>query len=89
MTETPVTVEFRHSGVTKPWDPSAKSLLEFAEALGVDPAFSCRQGYCHTCQCTLVSGEIEYTDPDADPPSQAGEILICCSVPKTAVVIDI
>lgn len=82
-------VNFRASGVTADWNPAAKTLLNFAESLGLKPAFSCRDGYCHTCQCTLVSGEIDYTDPDADTPFEEGEILICCSVPKTDVVIDI
>ena len=82
-------VEFRASGVTVDWDPAGKSLLAFAEGLGLKPAFSCRDGYCHTCQCGLVEGEIEYTDPDADPPFEEGQILICCTVPKTDVIIDI
>lgn len=88
MTDT-LKVEFRDSGVTADWDPAHETLLAFAESLGLAPAFSCREGYCHTCQCTLIDGEIEYTDPDADPPEEEGQILICCSQPKTAIVIDI
>ncbi len=88
MSET-IKVEFRDSGVTADWDPAHETLLDFAESLDLLPAFSCRQGYCHTCQCTLISGEIDYTDPDALPPDDETQVLICCSVPKTSVVLDI
>ena len=84
-----IIVEFRDSGVTAAWNPAMENILEFAENQDLMPSFSCRQGFCHTCQCTLISGEIEYIDPDALPPEDETQILICCSVPKTSLVIDI
>lgn len=84
-----ITIEFRGSGVTADWNPDMDTILDFAEDQDLMPSFSCRQGYCHTCQCTLVSGQIEYVDPDALPPEDETQILICCSVPKTSLVLDI
>jgi len=84
-----ITIEFRDSGTTVEWDPAKENILDFAEDKNLMPSFSCRQGYCHTCQCTLISGEVEYIDPDALPPDDNSQILICCSVPKTSLVIDI
>ncbi|MEK9672341.1 MAG: 2Fe-2S iron-sulfur cluster binding domain-containing protein [Rhodospirillaceae bacterium] len=84
-----ITIEFKGSGVTADWDPKFENILDFAEELGLMPPFSCRQGYCHTCMCGLVDGEIEYTDPDALPPDDEMQTLICCAVPKTSLVLDI
>ncbi len=81
-------VTFAGSGVSVPWDASMESILELAESHGLHPAFSCRSGICHTCMSRLREGEVEYTTEPADMPDP-GSVLICCSRPKTAVVIDI
>ena len=84
-----IQITFKDSDVTAEWDGSHDNILDFAESLDLMPAFSCRDGYCHTCQCTLVSGEVEYNDPDAMTPDEPGQTLICCTRPKTSVVLDI
>jgi ferredoxin-NADP reductase/MOSC domain-containing protein YiiM len=81
-------VKFARSGVTVPWDASMESILELAESHGLHPAFSCRSGICHTCMSGLLEGEVDYTTEPADMPDP-GSVLICCSRPKTGVVIDI
>ena len=81
-------VSFRKSGASADWDGSANSLLELAENAGLEPEFSCRAGICSACKCTLVSGEVEYFEEPLVAPEN-GKVLICCSRPKGAVVLDI
>jgi len=82
-------VTFAQSNKTVTWTPADGSLLEFAEANGLSPDYSCRQGVCHTCTCAIESGEVEYTDEPAGDP-EAGSVLICISRPKTnKIVLDL
>jgi len=83
-----IEVTFSHSGVNANWNPSLESILDLAEANGLSPDYSCRSGICHTCMCKLEDGEIEYIEEPLDPP-EPGCILICCSKPKTNIVIDV
>lgn len=73
-------VRFALSGQVATWDGS-ESLLDFAEAQGLQPEFSCRNGVCGTCACALVSGEVEYVEDPLDPPPE-GQVLICCARPR-------
>jgi ferredoxin-NADP reductase len=84
-----MTVTFKRSGVTVPWDPAKDNILELAEANGVIADFSCRSGVCHTCMCELIEGEVEYVNDDAMLPDDESQVLICSSVPKTDVTIDV
>ena len=79
-------VVFASSGKTLTWNEGDGSLLEFAEANGLNPDFSCRQGVCLTCACQLRSGEVDYTEKPTTP-ADDGEVLICISQPKTSRVI--
>ncbi len=81
-------VTFAESGLTAKWDPSAENILALAEAHGLRPAFSCRTGICHTCSTKLIEGEVEYVTEPLDRPDP-GCVLICCSRPKTDVVIAV
>jgi uncharacterized protein len=83
-----VSVTFRRSGVTVPWDPKAGTILDLAEANGLSPPFSCRSGVCHTCMCQLIEGEIEYVDDGVFAPDEPDQVLICSSRPKTDIVVD-
>lgn len=76
-------VRFALSGQVATWDGS-ESLLDFAEAQGLQPEFSCRNGVCGSCACALVSGEVEYVEDPLDPPPE-GQVLICCARPRGAV----
>lgn len=83
-----ITVEFAKSGIVAAWDANAQSLLAFAEDQGLSPEFSCRAGICGTCTSRIVSGEVAYfEDPLND--LAGGEVLLCCSRPTTAIVLDL
>jgi ferredoxin-NADP reductase len=84
---TEIEVTFKRSGVTGNWNPSFGTLLDMAEGMGLSPAYSCRSGICQTCICSIVGGEVEYVEEPLDPPDDDA-VLICCSKPKTDVVID-
>jgi ferredoxin-NADP reductase/MOSC domain-containing protein YiiM len=81
-------ISFARAGLTVSWDPKFRSLLELAEACDVPVRWSCRTGVCHTCECGLISGSVQYDPEPLEPPS-AGNLLICCSRPQEDVVIDI
>ena len=81
-------VAFARTGLTVRWSPSFGSLLELAEACDVPVRWSCRTGVCHTCESGLVSGSIDYGPEPVDPPAD-GDLLICCSRPRTDVIVDL
>ena len=83
-----VEVTFAKAGLTAKWDPTLESLLDLAEAQGLRPDFSCRMGICHTCSSKVIEGEVEYVTEPLDMPDP-GCVLICCSKPKTNVVIEV
>ncbi|PSB32487.1 2Fe-2S iron-sulfur cluster-binding protein [Stenomitos frigidus] len=79
-------IVFAQSNQTVIWQGDADSLLAFAEANGLNPPYSCRQGICGTCECKLLEGEVDYqTAPTAA--IEDGSVLICISKPKTAKVV--
>jgi len=79
-------VVFAQSGKTAAWSPTDGTLLEFAEAQGLEPAFSCRAGICLTCMCRLNAGEVVYDEPPTGTPEE-GAVLICVSKPKSAQIV--
>jgi ferredoxin-NADP reductase/MOSC domain-containing protein YiiM/predicted pyridoxine 5'-phosphate oxidase superfamily flavin-nucleotide-binding protein len=83
-----IQVTFARSGVIAAWDPGCESILDLAEQQGLSPDYSCRSGICHTCQCEIVEGEVEYLEEPLDEPDP-GCVLICCSRPKTNLVIEV
>jgi 3-ketosteroid 9alpha-monooxygenase subunit B len=38
--------------------PAGQTVLEAAEAAGMQPPYSCRDGQCATCMCTLTAGSV-------------------------------
>jgi ferredoxin-NADP reductase/MOSC domain-containing protein YiiM len=83
-----IEVTFSGSGVKTNWNSSFESILELAEASGLSPDYSCRSGICNTCVSKLDDGEVEYSEEPLNPPDP-GYVLICCSKPKTNVIIDV
>jgi ferredoxin-NADP reductase len=81
-------IVFAKFGKTATWTPDDGSILEFAEANGLEPDYSCRQGICGTCVCQLREGEVDYQQP---PIAQVepGSVLICIAQPKTAIVLGL
>jgi ferredoxin-NADP reductase/ferredoxin len=82
------TIEFARSNLAIPWSSDFSSLLELAEACDVPVRWSCRTGVCHTCETTLVAGDVGYSPDPVEPPAD-GSALICCSQPRHDVVLDL
>ncbi|RJL20757.1 2Fe-2S iron-sulfur cluster-binding protein [Paracoccus siganidrum] len=81
-------VVFARSGLTLPWNGASRTILELAEAAGLEPEFSCREGICNTCRCTIREGAVDYVADPLHPPGP-GQALICCSRPAGRVVLDL
>jgi ferredoxin-NADP reductase/MOSC domain-containing protein YiiM len=81
-------VSFARSNLSTRWQPSYQSLLELAEACDVPVRWSCRTGVCHRCEIGLVAGAVDYRPDPLEAPAQ-GNVLICCSQPRSDVVIDL
>jgi ferredoxin-NADP reductase len=80
-------VAFARSGVEAP--NSGATLLEQAEAAGLNPDYGCRMGICFTCTAVKRSGTTrnvltgeEHTAPDE-------EIRVCVSAPLDSCVVDL
>jgi ferredoxin-NADP reductase/MOSC domain-containing protein YiiM/ferredoxin len=82
------TIEFARSNLTIPWNADYASLLELAEACDVPVRWSCRTGVCHTCETTLIAGQLDYSPDPVEPPAD-GSALICCSQPRDDVALDL
>ena len=81
-------VSFARSGLSIPWSDAYANLLDFADACDVPTRWSCRSGVCHTCESGLVAGDVGYEPPPIQPPA-AGNVLICCAVPRSEVALDL
>jgi len=62
-----------------------KTLLECAKAAGVEPPFSCEEGYCSCCMAKLREGKVEMAHNEALSAKDlaAGFVLTCQSRPLT------
>jgi 3-ketosteroid 9alpha-monooxygenase subunit B len=69
---------------TVSWPRSAK-LLDVLLAKGLDAPFSCREGHCGACACTLRSGKVnmEVNDVLEQQDLDEGLILACQSHPES------
>ena len=81
-------IEFARSNLALPWSTAYGSLLELAEACDVPVRWSCRTGVCHTCETTLIAGNVDYSPDPVEPPTD-GSALICCSQPRDDIVLDL
>ncbi|MDI1246181.1 MAG: 2Fe-2S iron-sulfur cluster-binding protein [Rhodoferax sp.] len=82
-----VMVNFAKSGKQAAWEPGMGSLLDFAESHGIVVSSGCRAGACGSCQTSIRTGEVAYTQaPDFDP--EPGSCLLCVCTPKTAVTLE-
>jgi ferredoxin-NADP reductase/MOSC domain-containing protein YiiM/ferredoxin len=81
-------VSFARSNLSLHWHPKYRSLLELAEACDVPVRWSCRTGVCHSCESALVAGAVDYEPDPLEPPAE-GNVLICCSRPRSDLVIDL
>ncbi|MBO9123689.1 MULTISPECIES: 2Fe-2S iron-sulfur cluster-binding protein [unclassified Rhizobium] len=75
-----VPVYFTQSAKEARWAPEGGTLLELAEARGLQPEFSCRLGNCGSCRTKVLAGAVSYVrEPTAEVAED--EALICCAVP--------
>jgi ferredoxin-NADP reductase len=81
-------VSFARSGITARFGGDSASLLEFAEACDVPVRWACRTGVCHSCETSLLAGDISYDPEPIDVPG-GGVVLICCARPANDVVLDL
>ena len=82
------TVTFSRSDLAVPWDDRYPSLLDFAEACDVPVAFGCRNGTCHSCESSLLAGEVTYFIDPLEPPPE-GRVLVCSTRPSSELTLDL
>lgn len=83
-----VMVTFAKSDKQLSWQSGMGSLLDLAEAGGIAVNSGCRAGGCGSCQTSIRTGEVAYTQsPDFDP--EPGSCLLCVCTPKTAVTLEL
>src|SRR3954453_11174279 len=65
--------------------PRQSTLVDVMINAGVDVPYSCREGHCGSCACTLVAGEVEMAASDVLEPEDlaTGLILACQARPIT------
>jgi ferredoxin-NADP reductase len=80
-------VHFKRSGKTVSWSDEHGSLLELAEAHGVNIPCGCRAGSCGTCQVAVFSGEVALV-ANSDVETNPGTHLTCIGAPKSDLVLD-
>jgi ferredoxin-NADP reductase len=85
-----VLVEFARSKQTRLVSSSA-TLLETAEACGIQIPYSCREGQCGTCATQLLKGRVHMDSEDGltSELKERGYILPCVSHAKGDVTIDV
>lgn len=78
-------VRFQSSGLTA---AASGTLLETAEAAGLEPRNRCRRGICGTCTTPKLSGTV-VDARTGETSSAAGPIRICVSIPQGDVALDL
>jgi ferredoxin-NADP reductase/mono/diheme cytochrome c family protein len=82
-------VDFAGSGRTSTLSPG-QTLLEAAEAAGVNIPSACRQGRCGTCAARLLAGDVQMASEEGlDPALKArGYVLTCVARAQGKVCLD-
>ena len=75
-------VHFGISGKSLEWNNSSGSLLDAAEAAGIQMDSGCRAGSCGTCLTAILEGDVDYID-EPGTTVENGSCLPCVAVPKT------
>ena len=76
-------VSFADSDVEATWSPDKGTLLELAEAAGLNPDFACRSGICGICATRIKCGTVDYLEEPSAPHGD-DEVLICSATPRSA-----
>ena len=80
-------VSFERSGRTAA--NTGESLLEQAEALGLQPDFGCRMGICFSCTSRKTEGTVRNVRTGAESSLPDEDIQICVSAPVGDCVVDL
>lgn len=80
-------VTLRISGTQVECQDEHPSLLVALESQKVAVEYQCREGYCGSCRCRLVAGQVDWI---AEPLAfiNDGEILPCCCRAKGDIEIE-
>ncbi len=81
------TLRFMRSGSTAPI--ATGTLLEQAEAAGLEPAFGCRMGICRTCTCRKSAGAVRNLRTGEVSDEEDEDIQLCVSVPAGDVALQL
>jgi stearoyl-CoA 9-desaturase NADPH oxidoreductase len=68
---------------------AAGTLLEQAEAAGLEPEFGCRMGICHTCTCRKAAGAVRNVRTGHVSDEEDEDIQLCISVPVGDVALEL
>jgi uncharacterized protein len=80
-------VTFSRSGKIVKWDGSG-SLLDLAEANGLQIEAGCRAGNCGSCAIAIKTGSVELLAEHHGAPMEEGSCLACISRPKCDLVVE-
>ncbi|WP_095059472.1 PDR/VanB family oxidoreductase [Pseudomonas sp. Irchel s3f7] len=59
--------------------PGTSSVLDVLEQAGVMVPFSCREGLCRTCECSVLDGEVDHRDYVlGDAERDANNVMLVC-----------
>lgn len=83
------TITFRKSDETTAESDGSQSILVAGEVAGLNLAFGCREGICHTCVGNLRSGKVRDLRTGKVSGSEGETIRICINAPEGPVEIDL
>jgi ferredoxin-NADP reductase len=66
-----------------------RTLLELAEAAGLEPSYGCRRGICHTCVRRMRAGTVRHVVSGATLDAAGLDVQLCVQVPVGDVHIDL
>lgn len=83
-------IQFTRSGREAICQPG-QTVLDTARSVGIMVATSCKKGLCGTCKSRIISGEVEMKHAGGIRPREIaqGLALVCCSKPKSDLVVDL
>jgi ferredoxin len=85
------TVEIQHQGTTKTLTvPENQTILEAAQASGLDLPYSCSAGVCTTCAAQVMEGTVDQSDGMgiSSEIREQGYALLCVAYPRSDLKIE-
>jgi stearoyl-CoA 9-desaturase NADPH oxidoreductase len=87
LTDATGTISFTSSDITV--DSDGRSILEQAEAAGLEPDYGCRMGICQGCVQTKPRGSVRDVRSGAVADEEGEDIQLCITVPLGDVEIEL